>query len=101
MGRKRFDESYRREVVELSYRRDSIQSLSKELGISPDLIYRWRRELISKVPLQWASNEPISREELELENRRLKRAIQEIEEDKEILKKAIDIFSLRNRKSSN
>ena len=101
MGRRRFEESYIQKVVELSYRRESIRSLAKELDISEELIYRWRRERASKVPERKASDSELSREELELENRRLLRAIKEIEEDNVILKKAIDIFSLRSRKSSN
>ena len=100
MGRIRYEESYKREVVELSYRRESIRSLAEELGLNAELIYRWRRERASEVPPRKASEGPISKEELELVNRRLKRAIEEIEEDNVILKKAIDIFSLRSRKSS-
>jgi transposase len=101
MGKSRYEESYKQEVVELSYRRDSIKALAAELSIDAALIYRWRRERLEQVtPAQKAADGTVSREELLLELRRLARANKELEEDNEILKKAIDIFSPRNRKSS-
>lgn len=101
MGRKQFDESYKQEVVELSYRRDNIQDLARELGLRAELIYRWRRERAGHVPDSDKEESGRDYSELELENRRLKRALKELEEDKVILKKAIDIFSQRDGRSSN
>ena len=42
--RRKFDQSFKKRAVELSYKRENIRELSEELGVNPDLIYRWRKE---------------------------------------------------------
>jgi transposase-like protein len=39
-----FDKEFKLMAVELSKTRENINELAKELGILPELIYRWRSE---------------------------------------------------------
>ena len=100
MGKRRiYEQDYKRQVVELSYRRDSIQSLARELDIKADLVYRWRKELIQEVPPPLKEDGKDSLSELQIENTRLQRALKDKALDLEILKKAMAIFSQRDGKS--
>ena len=38
------DRSFKERAVKLSYERDNIKALAVELGVSPERIYKWRRE---------------------------------------------------------
>ena len=42
--RRKFDREYKLRAVELSYEKENIKQLGFELGIRPELIYRWRSE---------------------------------------------------------
>jgi len=83
---------FKREAVELSCTTDkSIAQLARELGISPRLLYRWRAEgrELQEEAFPGAGNRP----GLEAENARLRREVTRLEQEREILKKALGIFS--------
>ena len=44
----KFDKDFKLMAVELSKTRDNFHELADELGIRPELIYRWRKELLDK-----------------------------------------------------
>lgn len=43
--RKKYDKEFKQKAVELSYARGSATEITEELGIRPQMLYRWRREL--------------------------------------------------------
>ncbi len=45
--RRKFNREFKLRAIELSYERDSIADLANELGIRPELIYRWCSEFKS------------------------------------------------------
>ncbi|WP_394351953.1 transposase [Rhodocytophaga rosea] len=47
-GRRKFDKEFKLMTVELSKSRTDYGQLARELDISPDLIYRWRKEYLDK-----------------------------------------------------
>jgi transposase len=95
-GRRRFDEAYKRRAIELTERGDrTIRQIAQELGVSEDLLYRWRvefgvsmRRLTVPGPTQ-----PRSVPELERENRELRQRLAEMEQREMILKKSLGILS--------
>ncbi|PAU92622.1 IS3 family transposase, partial [Aliifodinibius salipaludis] len=42
--RRKFSKEYKLDVITQSYQRDNIKELADELGLRPELIYRWRTE---------------------------------------------------------
>ena len=39
-----YDRKFKENAVKLSYQRDNLNDLARELGIRTELVYRWRRE---------------------------------------------------------
>lgn len=75
----------------------SAGQIERELGITPGLLLKWRSryQVISKGE-QVASLEPGDLEAAKAEIRRLQRELAAVEEEREILKKAVNIFSRRS-----
>ncbi|MGA9397183.1 MAG: transposase [Anaerolineaceae bacterium] len=75
----------------------STGQLERELGITPGLLLKWRAryQIMTKEgqPLQIG---PSDMEAAKAEIRRLQREVANLEEEREILKKALNIFSRRN-----
>jgi len=42
--KKHYDRSFKERAVKLSYERDSIKDLARELGVSSERLYKWRAE---------------------------------------------------------
>ena len=42
--RQKYDREFKQKAVELSFARGNTREIAKELGIRPELLYRWRRE---------------------------------------------------------
>jgi transposase len=75
----------------------SAGQIERELGITPGMLLKWRSRLqvVSKEG-QAASLEPSDLEAAKAEIRRLQRELAAVEEEREILKKAVNIFSRRS-----
>jgi transposase len=80
-------------AVELSYSRDNIRDLAHELKIRPELIYRWRSEFASYQGKSFPGNGKSKMTEEESEIARLKKELADIRMERDILKKAVAIFS--------
>ena len=42
--RQTYDKEFKQKAVELSFARGNAREIAEELGIHPELLYRWRRE---------------------------------------------------------
>lgn len=91
--RRKFDREYKLRAVELSYEKENIKQLGFELGIRPELIYRWRSELAAKPEISFPGNGKVARTAEQSELERLKRDLKEMTLERDILKKAVGIFS--------
>lgn len=94
--RRKYDREFKLQTVEMSKTCDNIVQLARDLGIRPELIYRWRSELDSKGDDSFTGEGNPSLSAEEAENIRLRKALAEKEMELEILKKALGIFSRRN-----
>jgi transposase len=100
--RRKFDRTFKLEVVKRSLSEISVKELSEELGISTPTISRWRREFIDSgedVSFPGKGRETLTDEQREI--KRLTKDLKEKELELEILKKAISIFSKKDRISTN
>lgn len=96
--RKKFTREFKLNAVELSYSRDNIRDLAHELNIRPDLIYRWRSEFGSYQGKSFPGNGKPKLTEEESEVARLKKELADIRIERDILKKAVAIFSRNDGK---
>lgn len=86
--RRKYDREYKQMVVELSLQRSDIPELAQELGIKPDLIYRWKREYRALNGHSFPGNGNLKQTPGEAEIARLKKELRETQIERDILKKA-------------
>ena len=99
--RRTFDREFKQMVLELSHNREDISALASELDISADLIYRWRREATTHQGASFPGqgNKILTEEQKEIA--RLKKELRDAQIERDILKKAVSIFSKNDGKYSN
>ena len=88
---RKFDNSFKIMAVDLSVVRGSVADVAKELDIDPSLLSKWRRDPRYNGNKVLPDNPKISPEEQEL--RILRKRLRDTELERDILKKAIAIFS--------
>jgi transposase len=98
--RKTYPKEFKLMSVELSNTRNDLSGLAKELGIPPSLLYRWRREYAGKQSNSFPGNGKVSLTAAEQELAQLKKELRETQMERDILKKAVSIFSRSDGKYS-
>ncbi|MGO3108474.1 MAG: transposase [Sphingobacterium sp.] len=88
---RKFDDSFKIMAVDLSVVKGSVAEVAKELEIDPSLLSKWRRNPRYNGNKVLPDNPKISPEEQEL--RILRKKLRDTELERDILKKAIAIFS--------
>ena len=73
-----------------------VRDIERELEITPGLVYKWQSRY-AEPERTGNGHSPASVEELEAEIRRLKRETAVLQEEREILKKAVRLFSQEQR----
>lgn len=86
--RRRFSEEFKREAVRLAYETNRrLSDVARELDMRPDQIRRWRK--------RFTEAELGGTTEVDDELRRTRRELSRVREERDILKKALAIFSDR------
>jgi len=91
--RRTFTREFKMNAVELSYSKSNIVELANELNIRPELLYRWRTEFASYQGKSFPGNGNLKQTEEESEVALLKKELAEMRMERDILKKAVSIFS--------
>lgn len=87
MSRQKFDEPFKRMALDLAHVRGSLKDVAAELGISANLLSKWKeREGTPKA-------DPLSLSEDQQLIRKLQKELKEAQLERDILKKAVGIFS--------
>lgn len=96
--RRRFTKEFKLNAVELSYSRDNIVELAKELKLRPELLYRWRSEFASYQGKSFPGkgNPQLTDEQKEIAQ--LQKELANTQMERDILKKAVSIFSKNDGK---
>jgi len=91
-----YSKEFKEEAVRLTQTSGKpIAQIARELGISDSAIHGWRRELAEHG--QEAFPGKGHQTALEEENRRLRREVERLQQERDILKKAVSIFSRESR----
>ena len=90
--RRKYDEEFKRSAVKLVEEEGrQIVDVAKNLGISKDLLYRWRREYLGDPKNAFPGQGHLK--PLEEELRKTQKQLKDVTMERDILKKAIAIFS--------
>ena len=81
---RRYDPEFKSNALQLVESGRSVPSVAEALGIDKSLLYSWRRQ----ADPQWEA-EGVEQSEIE----RLQKRVMELEQERDILKKALAIFS--------
>lgn len=93
--RRSFTKEFKLDVISQSYQTDNIRKLADELGIRPELIYRWRSEYGSDPQRSFPGKGNQQRTPEAEDLARLQRENADLRMERDILKKAIGIFTSR------
>ena len=90
--RKKYDRQFKIDAVSLVVNGErSVSEVARDLGIEANMLHRWKQKLTTKGSESFPGKGRLSPHEEEL--RRLRRELEQVKEDREILKKALVFFS--------
>jgi len=91
-----FDKEFKLEAIRLMDEcKRSVRDLGKDLGVHPNLLHQWRRKYRADMEQAFPGKGHLKAPDEEI--RRLQRENEDLREEKEILKKALAIFSKHPR----
>jgi transposase len=96
MERRKFDAEFKCEAVRLiTSGGRKVSEVARNLGIRDNLLHRWKRQLLDDSTQAFPGKGHLKPEDEEL--RRLKKQLADVTEERDILKKALAIFSRKPR----
>jgi transposase len=84
--RRRYDAEFKTSALQMIQNGQSVPVVSRALGVGENLLHRWRRLAKQQVETRGQSDEV----------ERLQRQVKQLEMERDILKKALSIFSRMN-----
>jgi len=94
--RRRYDREFKVEAVRLTHEPGrTVAGVARDLGISVNALHRWRKQLSESGDDSFPGKGRQSGAQEEL--RRLRRQLADVTEERDILKKALGIFSRRRK----
>ena len=92
--RRKYDSDFKRSAVLLSEEPGrSVAEVAENLGVGKDLIYRWRRQMRERGEIAFPGNGKVALTAEQKRIRELERKLKDTEMERDILKKAMAIFS--------
>jgi transposase len=89
LQRRKYDADFKTEVLKMVTSGQPVAYVSQALGVSESLIYRWKQKTKGKEKAAFQDDStPLS-----VENQQLKERVRQLETERDILKKALAIFS--------
>jgi transposase len=100
--RRKYTKEQKLQIVKQSLEEGvTLSSLSEQYDIHPNIISRWRGAFLKDGEVSFPGNGNQLLTDIEKENLRLKKELKEAELERDILKKAIHIFSRNDGKFTN
>jgi transposase len=100
--RRTYDKEFKLMAVELSESRsNSVKQVARELDLNPDLIYHWRRQFKHQGERSFPGRGKQDLTPQEAEITQLKKDLRDAQIERDILKKAVSIFSKNDGKYSD
>lgn len=99
--KKYYSKEYKLKAVSLCKQRGNSSLVAKELGLRPDMLSRWKREYSQDQERAFLGFGNARRKKESNELFTLKKQLREVELERDILKKAVGIFSKNDRAAIN
>ncbi len=94
--RRQFDRAFKIEAVRLVTEESRpVAAVARDLGIGENLLHRWKQQFVNQQEQAFVGTGNLTPEQAEL--RRLRRELVDVTEERDILKKAISVFSDRKK----
>ena len=94
--RRQFDRAFKVEAVRLATQGNRpVAAVARDLGIGENLLHRWKQQFTDQQEQAFVGTGNLTPEQAEL--RRLRRELIDVTEERDILKKAISVFSDRKK----
>ena len=94
--RRQFDRAFKVEAVRLVTEEGRpVAAVARDLGIGENLLHRWKQQFTEQQEQAFVGTGNLTPEQAEL--RRLRRELIDVTEERDILKKAISVFSARKK----
>lgn len=97
--RKKYDKEFKLKVVEVSFARGKVKEVAEEYGIDAQMLATWRSQYKNHKEIAFPGNGRKMQTEAEKEISRLQKELADVRMERDILKKAISIFSSSDRKN--
>ena len=95
--RKIYDASFKEQAVQLSYDRTNVSELARELGITAPQLYKWRKEFETFGEGSFPGKGNLKQTPEQAKIHKLEKKLKDAELERDILKKAIGMFSKSGR----
>ena len=79
--RRKYDDDFKQNALKMIENGQSVRSVAQSLGVSENLLHKWKQSRHS------------NRSDVEAENAELRAKLRQVEVERDILKKALSIFS--------
>jgi len=99
--RRSFDKEFKMMTVNLCLTGKPSKEVAEELGIRTELVRRWKREYERSKEGSFSGHGKANLTDIERENLQLKKDLREAQLERDILKKAVSIFSKGDIKATN
>lgn len=91
--KRQYDAGFKQEALRLlETSGKSVREIEDELGITPGLLHKWKVRY--QLHPTTGAVKPSDERELEAENRRLRRELELVKAERELLKKVVKLFSV-------
>jgi transposase len=91
-----FSREFKRDAVQLVTEKGMpVGKVARELDIHPNLLHLWRRRFLAKGDKVFIGKGRVTPEEAERKG--LRKELEKVKEERDILKKALAVFSKRNK----
>jgi transposase len=91
--RRKYDEEFKADVIKMVSDGRSVRETALSLGINENIIHKWRARHNESSGLSQSLPEVVIPSVTGAEHERVKARLREVEQERDILKKALDIFS--------
>lgn len=91
--RRSYDADFKQEVTRMLVSGRSAKEISESFGIAENLLSRWKRLATMKTKTKNGQNQDSNAGKLAAENARLRAEVERLKTDREILNKALGLFS--------
>ena len=90
--KRKYDKEFKEDAVRIVLEGDRpVRDVARDLGVHENMLHRWRREYLKDKEESFPGKGHLKSKDEEL--LRMRRRLQDVEEERDILKKALAIFS--------